>query len=514
MSRQWRSDDTPGQRWKYGFGKKGDGNLTVTSTIALPAAEANFNTVAAGSTNLTLSTASTFANNDLVILIQVMGTGVGAWELNKIVAGGGTTSITLERPTQNTYTNTGSPTAGTPGNAANGAGTWSRPVILEMKEYDTVTIGPGGTLNTPSVFNGVLGGIGGFFAKTFIQTAGTVNGAARGYRGGAGSAGPALSDCGGAGGEGGAGRSGNGGWTGDGGSISGQNPSGGGGAFNGTINGGNGLFGYMGGGGGGGQHNTGQGDESGGGGGGGGHYFGGGGGGAGTDSNGPGGAGGASNAATGGGGGGSLANGNGGSSGTNGANASTSPARGRGGASGQSGEGGAGSGSSGAGGAGGGGGGANTAVANTELQTIFMGGGGGGGGRDNRTGSDGGNGGQGGGIWFIFAETITISGGAITVNGGDGAGATARGGGGGGGAAGSVLFKCKNATFGTNLVTAVGGAGYDAFHGGQGGHGSRGIIHVDYSGSISGTTNPTLSSRFDPSIKPLGGSAAALLHFI
>lgn len=494
MSRQWRSDDTA--PWTHGFGNQKDGNLSLSTTTALAAAQANFNTVAAGNTGLTLSTASTFSDGDLVILIQMMGTSVGAWELNKIVSGAGTTSIVLEKATVNTYTNTGSPTAGTPNNASAGAGAWSRPVILEMKEYEDVVMSSGGTLNTPTAWDGELGGIGGFFAKSLTQTAGTISASARGYRAGSGSS---TGDAGGAGGEGGLGRSGNGGWTGS--SVNGQGASGGGGAFVNNTSGGARTTGYMGGGGGGGQHVDGQGDESAGGGGGGGHYFGGGGGGAGTDANGSGGAGGASDAATGGGGGGSGTNGNGGNSGSNGSSASTSPARGRGGSSGDSGEGGGNDSTNpGSGGAGGGGGGANVNVADTELKTIFMGGGGGGGGRDNDGGGNGGAGGVGGGIWFIFVENINITGGAINVNGADGAAGDDRGGGGGGGAGGSVLIKCVTGVFGTNLIVATGGSGNSGGKGGGGGAGSRGIIHVDYSKSISGTTNPTISSRLDSTI--------------
>lgn len=486
MSRQFRSDDT--SKWKYGFGNYKAGNLAVSSSISLSAAQANFNTVTAGNTGLTLSTASSFANGDLVLLVQQIGSGVGDWELNRIKSGGGTTSIVLELPTQNNYTNTGTATT-------RFAGTWSRPLILKMNQYKHVTVSTGGTLNTPTAWNGELGGVGGFFAKSFTMTAGSVSGAARGFRGGANST--TNDDSGGGGGEGGVGRAGAGGWTDTPINANSQAPSGGGkGESSNGFAGGAAGTGYTGGGGGGGNGGNG-GDESAGGGGGGGHYFGGGGGGSGTDSNGAGGNGGASNA-VGGGNGGSGTNVSGAASGSQ--------------ASGNSGAGGSGQGGAGCTG-GGGGGGANSVYSNTQLQKVYMGGGGGGGGRYAGT-SNGGNGGNGGGIWFIFAETITLSGGSVTVNGGAGTASGSKGGGGGGGAGGSILFKCVNGTFGTNLATATGASGGAPGNGGDGGTGSRGIIHVDYKNSISGTTNPTLSSRQDATIKPALRGGSFLYNYV
>lgn len=141
---------------------------------------------------------------------------------------------------------------------------------------------------------------------------------------------------------------------------------------------------------------------------------------------------------------------------------------------------------------------------NTELTNIVLGGGGGSGGTRGGTGTDSAAGGNGGGIAFIFSQNLIISG-SIVSGGTQAASVSAGTGGSGGGAGGSILLKCKTATLGSNLVTAPAGAGRSVGGGaGDGGAGSVGRIHIDYSGSISGSTNPTIDSRQDTTIKQLG----------
>ena len=136
---------------------------------------------------------------------------------------------------------------------------------------------------------------------------------------------------------------------------------------------------------------------------------------------------------------------------------------------------------------------------NAGLTSMVMGGGAGGGTRDNNTS---GRGGYGGGIIILISPSITISG-SVTASGEAGQTITT-GCGGGGGAGGSVLLKCKTATLGTTKIVSTGGSGgvgltLDAIPI-NGGAGGTGRIHLDYSTSYTGTTNPTIDVRQDASL--------------
>jgi len=159
----------------------------------------------------------------------------------------------------------------------------------------------------------------------------------------------------------------------------------------------------------------------------------------------------------------------------------------------------------GAGQASGGTGGASCGSAN--LTTMFFGGSGGGGSRGRNNNYNGGYGGAGGGIIVIFAKVLSVSG-YITCNGGNGENTDAyyNPGAGGAGAGGSILIKCKSASLGTSGVSAsAGSAGYSP-DSNSGGAGSAGRIHCDYFTSVSGSTNPTLSSAQDLTLTvPSGG---------
>jgi len=136
-----------------------------------------------------------------------------------------------------------------------------------------------------------------------------------------------------------------------------------------------------------------------------------------------------------------------------------------------------------------------SAVGDSPLTKIFMGGGGGGGGSDEQTGESGESGGKGGGIIIIYANTLTVSG-NIYAGGQDGNEVTYCGddGDGGGGAGGSILIVSSTATLGSSKIIGTGGSGgnksgcdYDS----PGGNGSTGRIHL-MAVSYTGTTNPTL----------------------
>lgn len=386
---QFRSDDS--ERWPFGFGTGKDGSLNITTSTSIThALTTGSGTVATKS--LTISSASTFENNDLILIYQTTQSGAGSFELNRIASGGGTTSLTLTLDLKNTYSNA---------------------QIVEMKEYYNVTIGSGGTLTPSQAFDGSMGGVLAFFVKgTFSQTAGSVTLNGYGFRGGAG-----VSNAGHRTGNQGEGYLGTGTQT----TPPNYSGGGGGGAYAGSAGQGSG--------GGGGANGT-----------------------AGTDG----------------------ADGDGGGSGVGGGGGST---------------------------------GGNAGLTNA----LFGGGGGSGGTRDGVGSPTSGSGGTGGGFCFIIANNFTVSGGSITnggtsgtVAGGDSAG--------GGGAGGSTLLKCVTASIGTTLISASGSASAGGA-GVAGGTGGAGRIHIDYSGSFSGTTTPTIDSRQDGTIVDNAGGATILLAF-
>lgn len=147
-----------------------------------------------------------------------------------------------------------------------------------------------------------------------------------------------------------------------------------------------------------------------------------------------------------------------------------------------------------------------TAGGGSGLTTsVFGGGGGGAGGKYENSGDDqkGANGATGAGMVFIFSDNISITG-SVNTNGSNGSTINNRGGS-GGSAGGSVLLKCKTATLGTNKIVSSGSSGGSSGSwGSPGGGGSVGRIHLDYSGSYTGTTSPTLDATLDPTIKAGG----------
>lgn len=475
---QFRSDDTV--KWWGGFGRGIDGDLTISSNTIFSQVH-NSLTISSGNTQTTTSMGnfSSYAGR-YVLLYQTRGSGSGNWELNQIESIDGSDLITFKDPVKNTYNDSGN----------------DQSQCILMREYENVTVNSGVTWSAPA-WNGNFGGIIVFFAKKKVTVNGTINVSGKGFRGGAYDT--SLGGWGGYGGEGMVGYSGRGGWTGS--SGNGALPSGGG--WGNSSNYGTGASGaqyYTGGGGGGGNDGNG-GDEGGAAGGGGGNYWGGGGGGVGNDSSSP------SSPAGDGGSSVSYGGGNGGS-GTqaNGSNSgSASSTYSAAGGNGQSGAGCNG---------GGGGGGANAPHVGTELTKIFYGGGGGAGGNYGISNQRGGRGGTAGGIVLLIAKEIEVTG-TISANGDNGEMPGVRGGSGGGGAAGSVLMKCQTAVLGTSKVVANGGVGGGAWYSAGGGNGSRGVIHVDYKTSVSGTTSPTLSTRQDLTLNPaMRNGAFMLTNFI
>jgi len=164
---------------------------------------------------------------------------------------------------------------------------------------------------------------------------------------------------------------------------------------------------------------------------------------------------------------------------------------------------------SGIGGGGTAGTGGSALATDVSLATKFIFGGGGGGGSAQTT-DGGGQGGCGAGLGLVFAKNIITSSGLIQINGGGGGGGSGSlGRNGGSGAGGCFLIKCGTATLGSTKITATGAAG--AYGGGAGGNGR---IRCDYGESVSGTTNPTLSSALDSSLVEGGGEGGFLFNFV
>jgi len=144
---------------------------------------------------------------------------------------------------------------------------------------------------------------------------------------------------------------------------------------------------------------------------------------------------------------------------------------------------------------------AGASAGSADLTMMVFGGGGGGGETVNN-----GYGGNGGGICVMFAKNIMVTGG-MNFSGNNGNNATSDGGGGGGGAGGSILIVCQSATLGSSLITATGGSGGNGSGGAyNGGAGGVGRIALHYSGTYSGSTNPTLYANQDTTlVESVGG---------
>lgn len=140
-----------------------------------------------------------------------------------------------------------------------------------------------------------------------------------------------------------------------------------------------------------------------------------------------------------------------------------------------------------------------SAVGSADLLSIHPGGGGGGG-FDSASYA----GGRGGGVVIFISKSITLS---ASVNNRGQSGTNANLQGAGGGAGGSVLYICQNASLGSNNTLATGGV---AGTGGSrnGGAGGTGRVAVHYSGSVTGTTNPTYTGQSDASLKEAGNTGA------
>jgi len=145
--RQFKSDDT--SKWIEAFGSGGDGAYAPTTGTDAPIDSACSGT--ASTTSLTATNVS-FATGQCILIHQTYGTSAGQWELNKIASYTAGT-ITTQYSLINTY------------------GTGAQ--VLVLKQYTTALIDTGVTL-TGKAWNGTVGGIVAWLAKTSTTITGTV----------------------------------------------------------------------------------------------------------------------------------------------------------------------------------------------------------------------------------------------------------------------------------------------------------------------------------------------------
>lgn len=151
--RQFRSDDT--SLWTDRYGNGSDGALVISGNTTFSSTRQSCSGTA-GSTTLTLAT-GTFTNGDLVIIHQTRGTGVGAWELNRVLSGGGTTTLTMAYPLINTYTDSGA----------------SQAQVQKLSQYSSVTVNSGIDW-TATAWDGNTGGILAFVCNGPVSIVGNI----------------------------------------------------------------------------------------------------------------------------------------------------------------------------------------------------------------------------------------------------------------------------------------------------------------------------------------------------
>lgn len=148
----------------FGFGSGKDGVLNVTSNTTESPVDSSCSG-SSGATTLSATNAS-FQSDDMILVHQSRGTGVGSWEINFIdsyVAGTITTTFELS----NTYTDSGV----------------SQAQVRVVPEYSSVNIASGVTYSAKA-WNANVGGILFFVCSGHVQVDGTISASGKGYLGG------------------------------------------------------------------------------------------------------------------------------------------------------------------------------------------------------------------------------------------------------------------------------------------------------------------------------------------
>src|SRR3990167_921371 len=134
----------------------GDGSDGALSSATIPTMLVDSCSGSATSTTLTTA-GSTFANNDILLIWQVRGTGVGQWEVNKVASGGGTGTLTLSQALNYTYTDSGD----------------SQAQAVKISQYTNVTVQTGTW--TLEDWAGNTGGVLVFAANGTLTVTGTIS---------------------------------------------------------------------------------------------------------------------------------------------------------------------------------------------------------------------------------------------------------------------------------------------------------------------------------------------------
>jgi len=145
-----------------GFGTGKDGAMPASGTYTSTKA---YCSGASGSLNLTPSSTTGFSVGDFVVIHQSRGTGVGAWEINRISSIGGGVLV-MNIPLVNTYTTSGVSVA----------------QVVEIKEYLGGTIS--GSLIAPDWDGSATGGILPIMCNGLLSITGALTANAAGYRAG------------------------------------------------------------------------------------------------------------------------------------------------------------------------------------------------------------------------------------------------------------------------------------------------------------------------------------------
>ena len=206
------------------FGDGSGGALTVSSNTTQSPTDASCS--GTSGQNTVSATNASFAADQLVLVIQMRGTGAGTWQRSKITnytAG----TVTIEDNLNFSYNSTGS----------------NKAQIVVIPQYTNITVNNGITWSAKA-WTGTVGGILLAVANGTITSTGTTSGSARGFVGGAGEgAGTDIGNCGEGTGGASAGQqaaNGNGGGAGDVGASGDASGAGGGNGTSGTSGTGNG----------------------------------------------------------------------------------------------------------------------------------------------------------------------------------------------------------------------------------------------------------------------------------
>lgn len=134
----------------------GNGSDGAYSSATIPTLTKDSCSGTSGNKTLTTS-GSTFANGDILLIHQARGTGVGQWEINMVVSGGGSTSLTLLENKQYTYTDSGA----------------SQAQAIKVPQYTDVTV-QSGTWTLPS-WDGNVSGVLPLGVKGTLVVTGTIS---------------------------------------------------------------------------------------------------------------------------------------------------------------------------------------------------------------------------------------------------------------------------------------------------------------------------------------------------